>query len=133
MEMDTNSVLQMLDLFFSSISFKQKKEKTGELKLSINHSIDRQKNNNDDSLFRVIITTTIEDDQKQLQLKVETVGIFKIMDTTLDDETKQTLISLNTVAIMFPYIRSEIAILTAQPGIVPIQIPIVDVNKLVRD
>lgn len=43
MEKDTNSVLQMLDLFFSSISFKQKKEKTGELKLSINHSIDRQK------------------------------------------------------------------------------------------
>ena len=132
MEKNYDSILQMKDLYFSSFSFHQKKDKTGAMPLKINYNIEHQQNGNDNSLYQVIITTTICDEEEKIKLEVVATGIFKIMDMTIDDHLKDSLIKLNTVAIMFPYIRSQISILTTQPGLMPIQIPIIDVNKLAK-
>ena len=132
MEKNTNSVLQMVDFYFSSISFKQKKDYLGELKLNIFHNIEHQKNTENDSMFRVIITTSVKDQEGYLDLEVVSTGVFQITDPEIDESLKHSLVELNTVAIMFPYIRSEVSIITAQPGLMPILIPVVDVNKLVR-
>lgn len=132
MDNNINSVLQMNDLYFSSFSFHQKKDTPGEMSLKINYDIEHQQNDDDNSLYRVIITTTICDDEEKIKLEVVAIGIFKIMDMTIDNNLKDSLIKFNTVAIMLPYIRSQISILTSQPGLIPIQIPIIDVNKLVK-
>ena len=39
----------------------------------------------------------------------------------------------NTVAIMFPFIRSQVSILTTQPGMIPIVMPPININALVED
>ena len=110
----------------------EKKDKMGEMPLTINYNIEHQQNDADSSIYRVIITTTINDDDERIKLEVVATGVFKIDDMTIDDSLRDSIINFNTVAIMFPYIRSQISILTTQPGLMPIQIPIIDVNKLVK-
>ena len=132
MKRNIDSVLKMMDLYFSSFSFQQKKDKMGEMPLTINYNIEHQQNDADSSIYRVIITTTINDDDERIKLEVVATGVFKIDDMTIDDSLRDSIINFNTVAIMFPYIRSQISILTTQPGLMPIQIPIIDVNKLVK-
>ncbi|MCI5791352.1 MAG: protein-export chaperone SecB [Clostridiales bacterium] len=132
MKKNIDSVLKMMDLYFSSFSFQQKKDKMGEMPLTINYNIEHQQNDADSSIYRVIITTTINDDDERIKLEVVATGVFKIDDMTIDDSLRDSIINFNTVAIMFPYIRSQISILTTQPGLMPIQIPIIDVNKLVK-
>ena len=129
--MKAESILQMLDFYFSSITFHQKKEDLGEKKVTVHHNIDHEQNNEDNSIFRVTITTKVYDKAKQLDLKIISIGIFQITDLSIEEELKRSLITRNTVAIMFPYIRSEVSLITAQPGLMPIQIPVIDVNKLV--
>ena len=132
--METNylSKLQMLDIYFSNIVFKQNKKELGKVNLKINYDIDYLVNNDDKSVNQVSITTTINDESNQIYLEIIAKGIFKIKDD-IDEQIKGNLIKTNTVAIMFPYIRSQIAIITAQPGLTPIQLPIIDVNKLVNE
>lgn len=132
MKNDNSSVLQMLDLYFSSISFCQKREIGKGTKLNIEYSIEHQRREDDESVYRTLITTRIKGDHDSIKLEVVAVGVFQIVDSNLDNELEEMLIKRNTVAIMFPYIRSQISILTSQPGIMPIQIPVVDVNKLIE-
>jgi preprotein translocase subunit SecB len=42
------------------------------------------------------------------------------------------ILKKNSVAIMFPFIRSQVSLITTQPGMIPVQLPLVDVNKMVK-
>lgn len=64
-----------------------------------------------------------------MYIDVSLVGVFDIKADTA--EQFQTLLHYNTVAMMMPYIRSQITLLTAQPGLAPLVMPPIDVNKLV--
>ena len=64
-------------------------------------------------------------------LTLETVGLFRV--EKVDKETYDQLIKSNTVAIMFPYIRSQVSLLTTQPGIQPIMIPTMNINALIEE
>jgi len=131
MEKDCSSILNMLDIYFSSIKFTQNKKQLGEIKLVIDHAIEYQINQEDDSVYQTIIKSTIKDDARQFSLELITNGIFSLTDQDVDESRKEVLLKMNTVAIMFPYIRSEVSLLTAQPGLTPVQMPIIDVSKLV--
>ena len=41
------------------------------------------------------------------------------------------LVKVNTVAIIFPFIRSQISLLTMQPGLAPIMLPPMNLNALI--
>jgi len=132
--MDNNenkSIMQMRDIYFSEISFLQNKNMVGEVNLNIDYSLKYERNFEDEKLVRVAITTHITAENSQLELKLVTIGIFSIEDSSLTTENREILERINTVAIMFPYIRSQVALITAQPGLSPIQLPIINVNKLV--
>lgn len=59
-------------------------------------------------------------------------GFFMIENVeNMDDKLKQDLISKNAVAILMPYLRSEITLLTAQPGTDSVVLPIFNINKMV--
>ena len=42
----------------------------------------------------------------------------------------ERILKANTVAIMFPYIRSQISLLTTQPGLHPVMLPPMNINAL---
>lgn len=122
--------LQMLDLFFSKFSFSQERGKnSSEYKYSfgIEYSVSKA----DKSKIRVTIDTSVHSKDDSIILDLETVGLFRIDST--DPETYDMLIKSNTVAIMFPYIRSQVSILTTQPGIQPIMIPPMNINAIISD
>lgn len=45
---------------------------------------------------------------------------------------KQQLIEQNALAILFPYVRSEMTLLTSQPEVEPIVWPVMNINKLMK-
>lgn len=51
-------------------------------------------------------------------------------DANYNDKEINTLISKNAVAILLPYLRSEVSLLTAQPDTECIVLPIFNVNKI---
>ena len=42
---------------------------------------------------------------------------------------EESIIKTNTVAIMFPFIRSQVTLLTTQPGMTPIVLPPINTTK----
>lgn len=130
---EIKSKLEMLDLYFPAYSFTYKKEnrKSEKMSLSAHHHIDYAENVNDKNQVKIQIETTITDEENALELNVKTLAFFKLDDSDLKKETIDQILKKNTVAIMFPFIRSQVSLLTTQPGIMPIMLSPIDVNALV--
>ena len=130
----TNSVLDMKDFYFSNLSVKNDRVGLDELKLDVKHEITYFISKDSPNDYKVEITTIIDDEKKSLYIKVECVGIFELKNIEyLSVEEKDYLIKRNTVAIMYPFIRSQVSLLTTQPGVAPIMIPLIDVDSLVEE
>ena len=70
-----------------------------------------------------------------MELNLETVAFFKLdnQGEKIAEKTAEQILKKNTVAIMFPFIRSQISLLTTQPGLIPIVMPPININALVDD
>ena len=120
---DMRSNLQMKDFYFSRFSFvRDKVIKDGEL------NVDLQKNiiSKGDHEYNIILTTTIEKDDMNIELVAEAQFLYESDDYSREE----SIINTNTVAIMFPFIRSQVTLLTSQPGMIPIILPAINTQKL---
>ena len=120
---DMRSSLQMKDFYFSRFSFARDKViKDGEL------NMDLQKNiiSKGDHEYNIILTTTIEKDDMSIELVAEAQFLYESDDYSREE----SIINTNTVAIMFPFIRSQVTLLTSQPGMIPIILPAINTQKL---
>lgn len=127
---NTECKIQMLDLFFSKCTFfQERKQNSDEYQTSfgINYAV----NSDDDSKIKVTIDTSITNKTGNINLELQAIGIFKIDKTDIEQSVYEHLIKANTVAIIFPYIRSQISLLTTQPGINPIVLPPMNLNALI--
>lgn len=57
--------------------------------------------------------------QDEYEFEVVVSGYFSIHEET-SDEKKDYVLKYRTVSILFPYLRSEISVLTSQPGVTPV-------------
>ena len=87
----------------------------------------------DETKVKVTIDTMVANEPNSVVLNLQTVGIFKIDKANTDETTYDHLIKANTVAIIFPFIRSQISLLTSQPGMMPIMLPPININALVEN
>ena len=130
--MDNNACkIQMLDLYFSKFDFKQERG-TDSKEYNTSFQIEYAINSEDDTKVRVIVDTTVTNEAQSIVLNVQTVGIFKVDKLDMDEATYEHLIKANTVAIIFPFIRSQVSLLTTQPGMMPVMIPPINLNALVE-
>ena len=51
----------------------------------------------------------------------------------INGDLKNELISKNSVAILMPYLRSEISLLTAQPETETVVLPVFNINRMMDD
>lgn len=79
------------------------------------------------------IDTSIRNKEAGIILNLQTIGLFKVEQVDIEENIYDQLVKTNTVAIMFPYIRSQVSLLTTQPGIQPIMIPPMNINVLLED
>ncbi len=124
------SELKMLDFYFSkySCSF-LKKTNLDNLKMSF--VVNMYEHENDHRQVKIVIDTRISAPDNGFVLDLQTIGSFKIETQSNDEQLISEILRKNTVAIMFPFIRSEVSLLTTQPGMKPVMLPLIDVNALV--
>ena len=77
--------------------------------------------------YRVILNTSVSDENENIYVNVKARAIFRTQQNSID------MFEKNTIAIMFPYIRSYISIITTQPGMVPIVLPAMNINAMIND
>lgn len=129
-KMDNLSKLRMNDFYFSDIEFNQKKEGHSQLKIAANHQIITEKDTDLENFIRVNIVTEIKEENNKIYLRLKAVGDFEV-DRKIDQDIEKTIVK-NIVGIMFPFIRSQVALITSQPGLSSIMLPIINVNDLVE-
>ncbi len=130
MENNMQSVLKMNKIVFDKINFERlgltSKE---ELNLEITTNISKRQ---DADIYRVMLCLKGKKPE-EYTLEINLVGFFSFDNgETLDELQKNDLISKNAVAIMMPYLRSEVSLLTAQPGVECVVLPPFNINKMMK-
>ena len=122
----TTSILKLNGIHFNELSFKRRD--------STDSVID------DCELTRKIVDIDVDNFTVELNFKLST-SIFE-MSISLEGKfnivcedalMKERLKKNNTISILFPYIRSEVTLLTSQPEMTPVIIPPIYINKLIDE
>jgi len=120
----TNCDLKLYKINFDRISFERFGEKNdNNCKTSVNVTI--SKNIADESINKVAVSISI-DKKDEYSLYVQCSGLFQYKGEN------ELLIKQNAVAIILPYVRSEVTLLTAQPGMEPVVLPPLNVQNLIK-
>lgn len=123
------SVLTLQNLVFDTIQFNRKGfKRDNELKFRFQVQIGKSNENN----YKVTLILT-GDKQGEYDILISLSGFFKIEgQNNLEDKVSQDLINKNAVAIIMPYLRSELTLLTAQPGTESVVLPPFNINKILE-
>ena len=122
----TTSILKLNGIHFNELSFKRRD--------STDSVID------DCELTRKIVDIDVDNFTVELNFKLST-SIFE-MSISLEGKfnivcedalMKERLKKNKTISILFPYIRSEVTLLTSQPEMTPVIIPPININKLIDE
>lgn len=129
------SVLQLKELYFPKMQVYNTNPRNTKLNLNLSHKINYYNTIDNPLLEKVEIITKVEDSDKNISIELTCVGIFELIDNDekLDKDMINDILQKNTVAIIYPFIRSQVSLLSTQPGMQPIIIPPIDVNILVEE
>lgn len=120
-----NSILNLQRLVFERIEFDRKGFKnTQELKFELQVQIGL----NEDDLYKVtLVLNGTKQDEYNVVISIS--GFFRV-EGQVEDKIVRELINKNAVAILMPYLRSEITLLTAQPDTDSVVLPPFNINKM---
>lgn len=91
--------------------------------------------------FSISIGTNIaKSDEKKVSVRISgekrdeyTFEIQASVFFSYEGNASDTIIQQNAVAIVMPYIRSEVSILTAQPGVEPVVLPPFNIVEMMKE
>lgn len=129
-EKKVRSDLQMKDIYFSKIECLQNKDlsKLGEVNLKTNYKVDIKDINEDEK--EILFEVQIFSEDERLTINLVANGLFKLDSVNLSKEEKDIVFRHNAVAIMFPFIRSQVALITAQPGLNSVMLQPINTSKI---
>lgn len=93
------------------------------LEVQVNHNLNEQSA----GIFEILLEITISDIDKKLYVNVKGRAVFATQ------QENREILEKNTIAIMFPYFRSYISLITTQPGMNPIVLPAMNIVAMVND
>lgn len=118
-------LLKLNALVFDEITFKRLGlHSENELKISFSVSIGT--NIPDPDVKKVSVRISGEK-RDEYTFEIQASGFF-----TYEGEADNIIIQQNAVAIVMPYIRSEVSILTAQPGVEPVVLPPFNIAEMMK-
>ena len=94
-----------------------------ELGVRVEHSVE----NIGEDEYEIVLNTTVSGENENIYVNVKGKAIFRTQQKNMD------MLEKNTIAIIFPYIRSYISIITTQPGMPPIVLPAMNIIAMVND
>lgn len=119
--------LQMQTMVYDRIEFIRLGLKNNN---EVKFSLQVQVGSNEDGDYKVtLILKGTKKDEYQFEISLS--GFFSIDNAeALNDKQAQSLINKNAVAILMPYLRSEVTLLTAQPNMDSIVLPPFNINRM---
>ena len=124
--MDINNSLSDLRMdwfYFDQCSVKRGQNiADGQYQMDLNRQINKVEAHS----YELTLVFSIE--KEDLSIRVSAKAKFTYLSDDCTNE--RTIIEKNTVAIMFPFIRSEVTLLTSQPGMTPIVLPPVNTARM---
>ena len=121
------SILRMEHVFFEELSFRREapsSEGWNRPRLEITPEMEATGENQ----YRVSLEVlAIQEDV--FTAKVKVCGDFSI-EGGVDADLKEIVIKRNTMSILFPFVRSQMTLLTSQPEMVPVVLPAVNINAM---
>lgn len=86
----------------------------------------RRISKDNDGAYRVSLAVQVQR-ESEFDLSIAITGYFEIGE---DDPNKGILLEKNAVAILFPFLRAELTLLTAQPEMIPVVMPAVNIAAM---
>lgn len=126
------SGLKINNLFFSDLIF-NRSEKVGK-DITINNSLGVEYEEISDNGIIVKIRYEAKSDDMSINVVAVINGVFELTNAKdLQPDVKNYILKVNTLAILISYLRSQVVLLTSQPGFNPIQIPIINAESLYKN
>lgn len=124
---EIQSELKMDNFYFAECSISRTSSiESGSLNIELDKEIEEL--DKASNYYCVKLTLTIGKESGDLSVKVVAIATFS-MDNQ-DADLVRSIMNTNAVAIMFPFIRSQVSLLTTQPGLTPIVLPPINTSKL---
>lgn len=118
------SPLRMDHIVINRINFERKNflQKNNDIHFQARKNIEQL----DFGKYRVTLGVTAEKDDEYIA-EIEISGYCTISE---DHPTKDDLLQKNAIAILFPFIRAQLTLLTSQPETTPIVLPVMNINAM---
>ncbi len=125
------SVLKLNKIVFDKIEFKRLGfENDNELELEIQSNISQRQ---ETEIYKVTLILKGKKPE-EYTLEISLSGFFSIeTDDELTENLKNILVTKNSVAILMPYLRSEVSLLTAQPEVKCVVLPAFNINNMLEN
>jgi len=125
---DPHCDLKLVRMIFDKISFMRRGFKNDK-KIDLNMNVKIAENDEQKDLFKVtLIVEAIKENEYDIEIQI--TGFFSVSNS--EPDIKNSLLNQNAVAILLPYVRSEISLLTAQPETECVVIPPFNIKKLME-
>lgn len=130
-EQNAQSVLHLDKIVFDKIEFKRLGiASDNELELEIKSNIAQRQ---DAEVYRVTLIL-IGNKPGEYVFEISLTGFFSFQQNAeITEELRHALITKNAVAILMPYLRSEVSLLTAQPGMECVVLPAFNINRILEN
>lgn len=122
-----SSVLKLDRVVFNEVSFKRLGFKQDKAKTSF--GLGRNIEKISDGKYKVSLSAKV-DRANEYEAFVSITGYCEIDEAT---PQKDTILKENTIAILFPYVRSELTLVTAQPETDPLVLPAVNIKAMLDE
>lgn len=126
---EIESVLKMERIVFDKIEFNRTGFKNNnEIAFQFQSGVSQK---NDENIYRVNLVAK-GNKKEEYVLEISITGFFAIEAIdNLDEQLKTSLLTKNAVAILMPYLRSQITLLTSQPEVETVVLPVFNINNMV--
>lgn len=125
-----NSSLILNKMVFDRIEFTRKGFQNDN---EISFELEVQIGVNQNDLYKVTLTLKgAKKEEYDFLISLSGFFTFETSDSLSEDQ-KQSLINTNAVAILMPYLRSEVSLLTAQPNMECVVLPVFNINKMLDE
>lgn len=118
-------VLKLNSLLFDKLAFTRlgiKNDNEIEINISVNIGV----NISDDNIKKITIGI-IGNKKDEYTVEVQASGLFEY-----EGDATESIIQQNAVAIVMPYVRSQLTLLTSQPGVEPIVMPPFNIIEMLK-
>ncbi len=119
------SSLRLDEIIILESCFKRSESSLENIEIGLD--IKREIEKKSEEQYDVILDVLVEDDDKKITVFVKCKGKFSTGQENIE------LVERNAIAIMFPYIRSYISIITTQPSMQPIVLPAMNIVAMLND